>query len=465
MLRASSIDVDVLVGRDEELRLIERVLGDGSGTGVVLMGTAGVGKTRLARAVAHGYGPSGGRWLWVAGTRSAQDIPFGIFAGLLGAVDAPGQDRLDAMMAVRRAVLASVGDSGLLVVDDAHLLDQASAVVVHSLAISRGPSLIITVRSGTPSPDAVTALWKDGLLECVELQPLAHDEVGQLLVALLRGEVDARAHERVWELTRGNPFFCCELVRAAAIAGVLSYRSGAWHWRGALPGVGRLWDLIEARLSDLDARELAALEAIALADGADTALLERVVEPAARLSLLRRALVEQAPVEDGSVVRLAHPLYGEAVRARLTTSRRRELSRLLADAAESAGLAHGPELLRVAGWRLEAGETGHPDLLIAAARRAQAAFDPALAERCAGAAVAAGGGAKAERALAVALGALGQVDASDEIFRRLARSAETDAERALLAAAQGEMLMLSGLRAADAAAVAGRAASQLGPGT
>ena len=72
-----------------------------------------------------------------------------------------------------------------------------------------------------------------------------------------------------------------ELVRAAVAAGVLTLDGDVWRWRG--DGDGRMWDLIDARLSELDAGEMAALEVVAVADGAGSALLDGLIESAARL--------------------------------------------------------------------------------------------------------------------------------------------------------------------------------------
>jgi hypothetical protein len=47
-------------------------------------------------------------------------------------------------------------------VDDAHLLDELSAVLVHQLALRRAATLVLTVRTGQTAPDTVTALRKDG---------------------------------------------------------------------------------------------------------------------------------------------------------------------------------------------------------------------------------------------------------------------------------------------------------------
>jgi DNA-binding CsgD family transcriptional regulator len=456
-----------LVGREEELSLVERALSSGHYGGIVLMGAPGVGKSRLAREViGRGAGTrAADAGVWVSGTRSASGVPFGAFAHLLPALDGPGVDRLAVMIAARRAVLTRAGESSsLLVVDDAHLLDEASAALVHQLTMSRALRVVITVRSGELAPDAVVALWKDGWLECLDLQPLDRVALGELVAALLGGRVDSRTVARVWEQTRGNALFCRELVRAAVAAGQLSREDGMWRWRGGLPGIGRIWDLIDGRLAELGEEELAALEVAAVADGADVALFDAVVDARARVGLARRGLVILHTDAGRPVLRLAHPVFGEAVRARMPEARRADVCGRLADAAQQRGLASGPELLRVARWRLEHPDSGDRALFLAAARRAQAGFDPDLAERFARAAIACEGGFDADHALAIALGARGEVAAAQEIFARLEREATEDAQRATVAAQWSEMLFLNGGRSADAAAVAGRAVRRLKTG-
>lgn len=447
-----------LVGRDEEVGYLHDSLDPGAG--VVILGAAGVGKTRLASEMRDALG--GG--VWVAGTRSAASIPFGAFAHVPAVLDTPGLDRLAVMMLARRAVLKAMdGEPGVLVVDDAQLLDEASAALLHQIVMGRTSRVIATVRSGEPAPDAVTALWKDGWLECVELQPLGRLALEELVAELVGGRVDALAATRIWELTRGNPLYCHELLRGAIASGVLSSDGEVWRWRGTLPGAGRVWDLIDARLSELDADSLAALEVVAVADGADLRMLGDLVDSSALTGLMRRGLIEEHPQGESSIIRLAHPLFGEAVRARMLPPRRRAVCGQLADTADAHGLAEGAGLLRVAGWRLEQGNPADPRTFVTAARRAQARFDSGLAERFARAAIAAGGGFEAQLALAVALGAQGQVALAEEIFATLVHGAPDDVRIALASAQWSEMLFLDG-RAHDAAELLGRAARQLDPG-
>ena len=65
------------------------------------------------------------------------------------------------------------GDGPLVVfVDDAHLLDDGSATMLHQLAMTGAATVLATVRTGESAPDAVVALWKDGPAERIELQVL-----------------------------------------------------------------------------------------------------------------------------------------------------------------------------------------------------------------------------------------------------------------------------------------------------
>nr|WP_308207212.1 ATP-binding protein [Mycolicibacterium pulveris] len=165
-----------LAGRDGELTAIRHALGGGGNTaGVVIVGSAGVGKTRLAREVLARAERAGERTNWIVGTESARALPLGAFTALLGDAMA------DPMANVRRVINSFVAQQQrgrvLIGVDDAHLLDGLSAHVVHQLAQSRGARLVVTVRSGADEPDAVTALWKDGLLARLDLEPLSAEAI------------------------------------------------------------------------------------------------------------------------------------------------------------------------------------------------------------------------------------------------------------------------------------------------
>ena len=149
------------------------------------------------------------------------------------------------------------------------------------------------------------------------------------------------------------------------------------------------------------------LELVAVGAPLEVGLLEPG-ELAALEALERRELVQRRTDGRRRFVDVAHPLHGEAVRARLTPTRAEAIHTRLADAVEARGARRGGDLLRIAVWRLEAGATGDAALFARAADQALAALDPVLAERLARAAVQAGGGFGARLALGRALAAAGR---------------------------------------------------------
>jgi predicted ester cyclase len=93
-----------------------------------------------------------------------------------------------------------------LAIDDAHLLDPASATLVHQVAADGTACVLVTVRSRDAVPDPILALWKDGPGDYVEVQPLAQHEVEGLVERVLGGNVDGASLHKLWNATRGNVF-------------------------------------------------------------------------------------------------------------------------------------------------------------------------------------------------------------------------------------------------------------------
>lgn len=136
--------------------------------GAALLGPPGVGKTALARTAAEHLGPDFGRVVWITGTESAAAVPFAAVAQL---IDVPVTGRsADVLRAAREAL----GSDLLLIVDDAHLLDKLSAALVYQLAVSGAAALVVTASAQAPAH--VAALWEDGLVNRIEMQPAGHDD-------------------------------------------------------------------------------------------------------------------------------------------------------------------------------------------------------------------------------------------------------------------------------------------------
>jgi DNA-binding CsgD family transcriptional regulator len=422
-----------LVGRREELALCDQALTAPGMSGVVLAGAAGVGKTRLAREALADAEAKGWVARWAVATRAAASIPFGALAHLLPGVGVAGGDRLELFRGAAAGLVKGAGGRGLaLGVDDAHLLDDSSAALVHQLAATASGFVVVTVRSGAPVPDSVVALWKDGLAERVEVQALGRGEVDQLVSAGLGGQVDGTTLRDLWQLTRGNPMFVRELVLGGLGSGSLRQAGDVWRWEGPMTAAPRLLELVQARLGRLDPEERELLELLAFGEPLGGAL-ERIVAAPVLAAAERKGLLSVEEVGRRVEVRPAHPLYGEVVRTQASPLRVRVIHGRLADAVEATGARRAGDLLRILTWRLGAGIAAPRDQLALAARQAMALFDYELAERLARAAVDAGGGLAAEYLVGEALLGSGRVEEAEMVLGGVAPRGATDVERTQLA--------------------------------
>jgi ATP/maltotriose-dependent transcriptional regulator MalT len=410
-----------LVGRQAEVDLVTAALDDPHAAGVVLAGPAGVGKTRLARAARDLARHRGWATDEVTATRAAASIPLGAFSHLLPAEPEPGAGGLADLLA--RATLALVrrgdGDRIVVVIDDAHLLDDASAALVHRLAKTPEVFVVVTVRTREAAPDAVVALWKDELALRLDVEPLAEEATADLLRAVLEGGGDRTLVHRIWEITRGNALYVRELLLSGLESGALRSDGGVWRWQGTMGAGARLQELVEGRLGRLPDEERRALEIAAFGEPVGVSLLEALAGIDAVDALERRQLLLVHREEKREFAWVAHPLYAEALRAGMPTRRAAAVQRQLADALEAAGARRREDALRIALWRLDGGGDVDSDALVAAAEQAEAAFDHALAERLARAALEAGGGTPAHMALGRALWQQGRAHDAEGVLAQL----------------------------------------------
>jgi DNA-binding CsgD family transcriptional regulator len=446
-----------LTGREAELRLAVRALVEGAAGGVVIVGSAGVGKTRLAAEAADRAAAEGCAVAWVRASRSARSIPLGAFAAVLPATGRGLPEGVELLARARHALAErAAGRRLVLCVDDGHLLDDASAALVHQLVASGEAFVLAGVRDGEPVPDALRALWKDELCVLLELGELPRGEVDALLAAALGAHVEGGTVGALWELTRGNALFLRELVRHGVDRGLLRREGAVWRWRGEVRAGTRLAELVDVRIDDAGAAGRSVLELVAVGAPLEIGLLEPG-ELAALEALESRELVRRRTDGRRRFADVAHPLHAEAVRARLAPTRLEAIRARLAGAVEARGGRRGGDLLRVAVWRLQAGGTGDAALFTRAAGRALAAFDPALAERLARAAVDAGGGFTARLTLARALAV--RPPEAQEALDALAAQASDDRERVAVAMSAARNLFW-GLDRADEADALLRAAER-----
>jgi hypothetical protein len=350
-------------------RLDAALTGVGRG-GAVVLGPDGIGKSTLARLAAEHFGQQNPSAVsrWVTGTPTERAVPFGAFSHLVEIAE------IGKPAALLRAARASLGGAELLlVVDDAHHLDVLSATLVYQLALAGAARMIVTARADS-SPEAITALWADGLLTRIDIEPSG--------ATTTPAEVDA---------------FLAELPAAAR--SVLDYLA------------------VAEPLSLADLTLLAGDGAVGEAE--DCGAVERRVRGAD---------------SDDPVVYTAHPLFAERARAALGADgarrRRTEVVKLLSQHPSE----HLSDRLRLASLALDSNAPQPVADVVGAAHEALRLGDLALGERLARGALERSGALDARLPLAHALAWQGRGREADAVLAAVDLSALP--EPALMAWAQ-----------------------------
>jgi class 3 adenylate cyclase len=332
--RARARGLSRLVGRDEELALLESALARakrGQGQVVGVVGAAGVGKSRLCSEFLARCRGEGVVVHEVHCTAHAASMPLGTAVELLrrlldvGAEDGDQRARekiagrlllLDPMFEealpsiftlmgvadarhdapalepdarlrktsnLLRRLLQMHGGSAatVLLIDDAHWIDaESSAVVADLVDLFRGAPILLlaNLRSEHRSP------WIDAA-HChrLPLAPLDDEACDDLLNEWLGEDASlADLRARVRERARGNPFFIEELIRSLAAAGIVSGTRGAYRLGRPLvePDLPvTVQAVLAARIDRLEERDKRVLE-VAAAIGKEFSLpvLRRVLE-------------------------------------------------------------------------------------------------------------------------------------------------------------------------------------------
>ncbi|OBB35187.1 LuxR family transcriptional regulator [Mycobacterium sp. 852002-51961_SCH5331710] len=421
------ISGDPLAGRDGELATIRRALSGGSDkAGVVIVGAAGVGKTRLAREVLRVAERAGERTNWVVGTESARALPLGAFTAVIN--DAIADPTPNVRQLINSLVAQQRHGRTLIGVDDAHLLDGLSAHVVHQLAQSRAARLVVTLRSGADEPDAITALWKDGLLVRLDLAPLSADATRTLIEESLGGVVDARSAQRFWKLTGGNALFLRQLVNDQVDAGRMRQTAGVWMWDGGVAVSQSISDMVGRQLRELTPEVALVVDTLSQCEPLTVDALCDVVDREALEAAERMRLVTVERSGADLVARLAHPLYGELRRAAAGEIYLSRIRGRLASRLTEEGECDVQATVRRGLLALESDLPPDPDVYLKAARCAMTLLDLELADRFATAAADAGC-AEAAGVRALNLFLLGRGAEAEDVLSRMAVDGATSAHQ------------------------------------
>ena len=131
--------------------------------------------------------------------------------------------------------------------------------------------------------------------------------------------------------------FLRELVDGVLETEVLFESGGLWRLEGALVPTDRLVELVALRLGNLSGSERSVLELLALGEPLGQARLDQLADSMAVETLERKGLTTSRLSGRRLGLWLAHPVYGDVVRASISKLRERTLARSLAQVVEGTG--------------------------------------------------------------------------------------------------------------------------------
>jgi class 3 adenylate cyclase len=393
-----------LVGRRWEMAAVEGLLDritEGHGAVVCVVGSPGIGKSRLVREVSALAGGRGvdvftvfceshtnqvhfhavarllraGTGVEGLGGQTARDrvrarVPdpdpedLLLLHDLLGIADPDVEPPKIAPDARRRRLTALVNamslartEPAVFVIEDAHWIDEVSESMLAGFltVIPQTPSLVLV----TFRPEYRGALTRVKAAHTVALAPLSDSEAAALVAGLLGPAPSVRGlGQTIAERAAGNPFFAEEMVRELAERGVLRGQPGAYMSAAEVSEVSvpaTLQATVAARIDRLDPRAKRTLSAAAVIGSRfSQGLLETLgIDPVLE-DLVAAQLVEQVRFIGQPEYVFHHPLIRTVAYEAQLKSDRAELHRRVAAAIESRDQAAGEENAALIAEHLEA---------------------------------------------------------------------------------------------------------------
>lgn len=379
-----------MVGRQAELLRLQTVLAQG-GRALVL-GEAGLGKSRLLQAVAD----TTPKPVWAGARPGDTLVPYATLGRALRALQqqcpqalaaapaeqlapllpelAPATGRVpmpqrEALVAALASVLdLALAELGAIVLDDLHFADSATLQLLPELtATCRQGAWLLALRPPADESAAnllMTELIVSGAWQMVTLAPLDDQALAELVDSLALPQVQGQAlAPTLRSRSGGNPLFALETLR-------LAWTEGHAIESGALPSPRNLAQLIDTVLAALSSRALL-LARVAAVAGADFGieLAEQVLKQSALELADAWSELEARQVMRGTA--FAHDLMHETVLASLPEVLARHTHGQVAAWLDG----HGGEPARVAAHWEAAGQRERAlPALRAAAERAHASL-------------------------------------------------------------------------------------------
>jgi hypothetical protein len=232
------------VGRTEQIERIRATVQAPDSGPLVITGESGMGRSTVLRQALDQLDDSDRMVIHL--TPDGGYVPFATVSAHLPE-DFPTTAPLG--VAVRVAVDAildrAAGRRVVVVVDDAHLADHASMLVLRDLHRRAGALPLITRPSTSGAarvPDPLDCLRYERGIQTLCLPPLSADEVGVVLSSVLGGRVRRATSEALHAVTRGNPRLLHDLVGDDRLSEHTVQEDGLWRFDARRTTVGTVLD-------------------------------------------------------------------------------------------------------------------------------------------------------------------------------------------------------------------------------
>ncbi|MCC2316100.1 LuxR C-terminal-related transcriptional regulator [Cellulomonas xiejunii] len=318
-----------------------------AGRSALVVGEAGTGKTQaVAQAVERLRATHDDlQVVHISGTGTHDALPLGALEPLLDDPAAAFGDLAATLRSLATSLEHRRGDGRLLLrVEDAHRLDDASARALDWLVRQDSVQVVATLRLSWAARPPWAALWKDDVVERLDIGPLTREATERWLATELGGPVTADTAHRLWRAAGGSAMRLREAVHDAVASDALEQRNGTWVWRGGQQPRSRMLDLAELDLHGVSPQGREALEVCAVVCPVALDVLLDLVPAAAVDELVLAGAVTTTTAETvtGGTVRvvdLTTPAYADVARAWIPATRQRELLQRALDAPVARGIA------------------------------------------------------------------------------------------------------------------------------
>ncbi len=321
--------------------------------GLFLTGPAGIGKTHLADLLVAEREGADVAVVAVRATFGSAELPFGALASHLDSADRP----IASLFIEMRQALTSFADGRtlLFVVDDIHLLDDASSALLYQFVSEGQAQLICTARTGQQPPPGVLELIQRGTIHRHEVPPLDLDGLQTLAARAIGDRLDRPTAQRLLAATGGNPLVAKELLLSALERGSVDRSGGEASITQFPADAPRLVDLVRGRLADLSPDDLTAMRHIAFAEPCDPAELASVADADTLVRLEAAEAIVTTEQRGQLLIRIAQPIYGEVLRASTGLLQRRAILGSLAADLAARGVRRPADVIKLARLAVDGG--------------------------------------------------------------------------------------------------------------